>query len=153
LETMSDLLRPKSELVLENALLRQQVIVLRRQVKRPKMTNLDRRLVVLLASQLRAWRNALLVVKPETLLHWHRNLFTLPSRHKSTAKVGRPVLAAEVIVLIKQMANDNPLRGSERIRGELLKLTLHVAKRTIQKYIRQVRHHNLPLRPGARSCT
>ncbi len=139
METVTDLLRPKSELVLENALLRQQVIVLQRQIKRPKMSNLDRRLLVLLASRLRGWRSALLVVKPETLLLWHRDLFRLVWRHKSRAKVGRPHLAPEVIALIKQMAKANPLWGSERIRGELLKLNLQVAKRTIQKYIRQVR--------------
>src|SRR5512141_733554 len=115
LETVADLMRPKSELVLENALLRQQVIVLQRQVKRPKLTNLDRRFLVLLASRLRAWRSALLVVKPETLLQWHRDLCRLAWRHKSNAKVGRPRLAPEVITLIKQMAKDNPLWGSERI--------------------------------------
>jgi hypothetical protein len=147
LETVSDLLRPKSELVLENALLRQQVIVLHRQVKRPKITSLDRRLMVLLASRLRAWRSALLVVKPETLLQWHRDLFRLVWRHKSRATVGRPALAPDVITFIKQMANDNPLWGSERIRGELLKLNLHVAKRTIQKYLRQIR----PQRPSTQS--
>ena len=74
LDTVSDLMRPRSELVLENVLLRQQVIVLHRQVKRPKLSNLDRRLLVLLASQLRAWRSALLVVKPESLLQWHPDL-------------------------------------------------------------------------------
>jgi len=138
-ETVGDLMRPKPELVLENALLRQQVIILQRGVKRPKVTNTDRRLLVLLASRLRAWRSALVVVKPEALLAWHRELFKLVWRHKSTVKRGRPRLAPEVIALIKQMAKDNPLWGSERIRGELLKLNLHVAKRTIQKYIRQVR--------------
>src|SRR5579859_3265240 len=139
LETVSDLMRPKPELVLENALLRQQVIILQRGVKRPKVTNTDRRLLVLLASRLRAWCQALVVVKPETLFAWHRELFKLVWRHKSTVKMGRLRLAPEVIALIKQMAKDNPLWGSERIRGELLKLNLHVAKRTIQKYIRQVR--------------
>src|SRR4051812_26571956 len=86
LESVTDLMRPKSELVLENALLRQQLIVLRRQVKRPKMTNFDRRLLVLLTSRLRSWRSALLVVKPETLLQWHRDLFRLVWRHRSKAK-------------------------------------------------------------------
>lgn len=136
LETISDLMRPKTELVLENALLRQQVIILQRKVKRPKLTNADRRLLVLLASRLRAWRSALLVVKPETLFQWHRDLFKLAWRHKARTKVGRPRLAPEVIALIKHLANDNPLWGSERIRGELLKLNLHVARRTIQKYLR-----------------
>ncbi len=147
LETVPDLLRPQSELVLENALLRQQVIVLQRQVQRPKISNVDRRLLVLLASRLRAWRSALLVVKPETLLQWHRDLFRLVWRHTSKAKVGRPPLTPEVIALIKQMVKDNPLWGSERIRGELLKLNLHVAKRTIQKYLRQVR----PRRPSGQT--
>src|SRR3981081_3576426 len=100
LETVTDLMRPKSELVLENAVLRQQVIVLQRQVKRPKMSHLDRRLLVLLPSRLQAWRSALLVVKPETLLQWHRDLFRLVWRHKSKAKLGRPPLAPEVIAVI-----------------------------------------------------
>ncbi len=139
LETVNDLMRPKSALVLENAVLRQQVIILQWRGKRPKVTNTDRRLLVLLSSRLRAWRSALLVVKPETLLEWHRDLFKLVWRHKSTAKLGRPRLAPAVIALIKQMAQDNPLWGSERSRGELLKLNLPVAKRKIQKYIRQVR--------------
>src|SRR5258706_13478482 len=72
LDTVTDLMRPKPELVLENALLRQQVIILQRGVKRPKVTNTDRRLLVLLAGQLHAWHQALVVVKPETLLAWHR---------------------------------------------------------------------------------
>src|SRR5437868_12786997 len=67
LETVSDLLRGKAELVLENALLRQQVIVLKRSVKRPKVNNTDRRVLVILASRLRGWRSALLVVKPATV--------------------------------------------------------------------------------------
>ena len=88
-----------------------QGIILQRRVKRPKIANSERRLLVLLASRLRAWRSALLVVKPETLLQWHRDLFKLVWRHKSAVKMGRPRLAKEVIALIKQMAKDNPLWG------------------------------------------
>src|SRR5664279_1904596 len=104
---VNDLLRPKHELVLENALLRHQVIILQRGVKRPKVTNTDRRLLVLLASRLRAWRNALVVVKPETLLAWHRELFKVVWHRKSAVKLGRPPLTAEVVALIKRMAQDN----------------------------------------------
>jgi putative transposase len=147
LERVADLMRPKGKLVIEQALLRQQVIILARKVKRPKLTTTDRRLLVLLTSRLHAWRSALLVVKPETLLQWHRELFRLAWRHKSRVKVGRPPLTPVVIALIKQMAKDNPLWGSERIRGELLKLVLPVAKRTIQKYIREVR----PPRPSTQT--
>ena len=70
-----DLTRSKSELMLENALLRQQLIVLQRQTKRPKLTWRDRTLFVLLASKLRAWKQALIIVQPDTLLRWHRELF------------------------------------------------------------------------------
>lgn len=63
-----DLTRSKSELVLENALLRQQLIVLQRQIKRPKLTWKDRSLIVLLSSKLRAWKQALIIVQPDTVL-------------------------------------------------------------------------------------
>src|SRR5262249_19321852 len=123
------------------------VIILQRKVKCPKLTNTERRLLVLLTSRLLTWPSALLVVKPETLLQWHRDLFKLVWRHKSRARVGRPPLTSEVIALIMPMAKDNPLWGSERIRGEVLQLNLPVAKRTIQKYLRQVR----PRRPSTQT--
>ena len=80
-----------------------------------------------------------MIVQPETLLAWHRQLFRLFWRHKSKAKSTHSKVAAETIALIKQMARDNRLWGAERIRGELLKLDIHVCKRTIQKYMRHVR--------------
>ncbi len=75
LETASDLLRSRAELVAENALLRQQLIVLRRSVKQPKLTRHDRWLMVLLSSKLPHWKQALLIIQAETLLRWHRELF------------------------------------------------------------------------------
>ena len=72
--TLADLLRGKPELVAENALLRQQLVVLKRSVRRPRCTPADRALLVLLASRLRTWRQALLLVQPDTLLRWHRQL-------------------------------------------------------------------------------
>ena len=132
LATLTDLGRSKSELIAENALLRQQLIILKRQVKRPACTNTDRMLLVLLARLVRTWQQALFIVQPDTLLHWHRELFRLFWKRKSKA-------AAETIALIREMASDNRLWGAERIRGELLKLGIHVCKRTIQKYMRSVR--------------
>ena len=73
--TLADLLRSKPELVAENAMLRQQLIVLKRGAKRPRCTPAERTLLVLLASRVRAWRSALVIVQPETLLRWHRQLF------------------------------------------------------------------------------
>ena len=73
LGTLADLGRSKSELIAENTLLRQQLIMLQRQVKRPVCTKADRILLVLLARVVRAWKQALLIVQPETLLRWHRD--------------------------------------------------------------------------------
>ena len=77
LGTLADLARSKAELLAENALLRQQLIILKRQVKRPACTKADRMLLVLEASAVRAWKQALFLVQPETLLRWHRELFRL----------------------------------------------------------------------------
>ncbi|MEJ2208200.1 MAG: integrase core domain-containing protein [Anaerolineae bacterium] len=145
--TARDLTRSKSELILENALLRQQLIVLQRQGKRPFLTWRDRALFVLLASKLPSWRTALLIVQPDTLLRWHRDLFRRVWRRKSQRKreTGRPPVAEEIVTLIKDMAChlqvawENRTWGAERIRGELLKLGITVAKSTIQKYIKEVR--------------
>jgi len=139
LGTLADLGRSKSELIAENALLRQQLIVLKRQVKRPVCTKADRVLLVLLARVVRAWKQALIIVQPETLLRWHREAFRLYWKHKSKAHSHKPKVAKETIALIREMATKNRLWGAERIRGELLKLGMHVCKRTIQKYIRHVR--------------
>jgi putative transposase len=96
-------------------------------------------LLVLLARIVRTWKQALLIVQPETLLRWHRQGFQLYWKYKSRAVSLKPRLSQETISLIQAMARDNRLWGAERIRGELLKLGIHVCKRTIQKYMRAVR--------------
>jgi putative transposase len=123
----------------ENALLRQQLIILKRQVKRPACTQTDRILLVLLARAVRAWKQTLFLVQPETLLRWHSELFRLYLKRRSKASSHRPKVAAETIALIREMATENRLWGAERMRGELLKLGMRVCKRTIQKYMRTVR--------------
>ena len=139
LGTLADLAREKSEIVAENALLCQQLIILRRQVKRPACRKSDRFLLSLLARMIRTWRQALFIVQPQTLLRWHRELFRLFWKRKSKADARQPKLSPKTIALIKEMARNNRLWGAERIRGELLKLDIRVCKRTIQKYMRQVR--------------
>jgi len=98
-------------------------------------------LLVLLAGRLRAWRDALLIVQPETLLRWHRQLFRRYWRRRSrtAAPAHRPPLAPETVALVRAMAAANHTWGAERIRGELLKLDLRVAKSTIQRYARDAR--------------
>ena len=131
----NDLGRNRSELIAENALLRQQLIMLKRQVKRPTCRKADRMLLVLLARMLLTWEQALFIVQPETLLRWHREGFRMHWKHKSKADSSKPKLSAEIVTLIKDMIAKNRLWGAERIRGELLKLGIHVCKRTIQKYM------------------
>jgi len=136
---ISDLTRSHADLVVENALLRQQLIVLNRQVKKPQLTNHDRFLFVLLAHCTRFWKQALHIVQPDTLLRWHRELFRLYWRQKSKKRQNKPKISLETIELIRKMAKENQLWGAERIRGELLKLGIKVCKRTIQKYLPKVR--------------
>jgi transposase InsO family protein len=137
--TLTDLTRTKAELIAENALLRQQLTILSRHVKRPACTKTDRIFLVLLARATQRWKQALLIIQPDTLLGWHRHLFRWVWRQRSKAASRKPRVAAETIQLIQTMARDNRLWGAERIRGELLKLGMHVSKRTIQKYMRQPR--------------
>ena len=107
LGTLADLVRSKSELMAENALLRQQLITLKRQVKRPACTKRDRILLVLLARAVRAWKQTLFIVQPETLLRWHRELFRLYWKRRSKASSHKPKVAAETIALIREMAKEN----------------------------------------------
>jgi putative transposase len=141
-----DLTRSPAELLIENALLRQQLIVLHRQIKHPRLKSCDRVLMVVLASWLTRWRQALLIVQPDTLLRWHRDLFRWLWRRKSRPRkaVGRHPLSADQVVLIRQMAQENRTWGIERIRGELLKLGIRAARSTLQKYLRMVRKPTNP---------
>jgi putative transposase len=143
LGTAGDLRQSRGELIAENAFLRQPVIVLKRQTRRPRLRARDRALLVLVASTVRGWKDALLLVKPETLLKWHRAGFRLFWRQKSRGKPRTPRLSPEVIALIKDMAVNNRLWGTKRIRGELLKLGIRVNKRTIRRYMTQAQGSDL----------
>ncbi len=134
-----DVARTRSQLLAENAFLRQQLIVANRSVKRPSLRRHERGALALLASRIPSWRGALLIVKPETLIRWHRDGFRLFWRAKSKTSSREPRIGAEVAALIRRMAVENRLWGAERIRGELLKLGIRVAKRSVQKYMRQAR--------------
>ena len=100
LNTILDLTRSRTELVLENALLRQQLIVLNRQVKRPALKPHERVLLVVLTSRLRSWKQALTIVQPDTLLRWHRDLYHWLWKRKSRKRKqpGRPPISEEIVV-------------------------------------------------------
>jgi hypothetical protein len=142
LGTLADWKRSKREWIAENMCLRQQLIVLERQV------------LVLLASRIRGWREALIVVRPDTLIGWHRLGFKLFWRRKARGRQGRPPIAAETIALIEEMAIHNRTWRTKRIQGELLKLGIKVSKETITKYMRRARKgcpRSNEVRPGRRS--
>jgi putative transposase len=147
LGTATDLVRGKAELVAENALLRQQLIVLARSTKRPRISRFDRALLVVLASRARAWRQALVIVQPATLVRWHRAGFRVFWRWRSAPRSQQPRVAPETVALIKRMARENRLWGAERIRGELLKLGIAIGKRTVQRHMRGAR----PPRPAGQT--
>ena len=136
---VSDLTRNRKDLITENAILRQQLIVLKRSVKRPKFTSGDRTRLTLLSRLTQFWKSALHIVQPDTILRWHRDLFRLYWKRKSTPRSREPRIPRETIELIKQMALENPRWGPKKIHGELLKLEIVVHKRTIKKYVKQVR--------------
>lgn len=137
---VADLVCGRPTLIAENAFLRQRLIILRRSVKRPHCTPTDRTLLVLLASRLRAWHQALLIVQPEAVLRWHRQgcrLFRLRKSRPRSAP--QPKVASETIALIREMAAANWLWGAERIRGELRKLGIRVATTTVQRHLSDAR--------------
>ncbi len=111
LGTFADLTRGRAELLVENALLRHQLIILRRQIKRPVYRKTDRVLLVFLARMVRTWKQALFIIQPETLVRWHRELFRVFWKHTSKAGSSKPRLSHETITLIREMAATNRLWG------------------------------------------
>ena len=108
-------------------------------LSRPRLTlaDIDRRFLVALRDSWPRWRDALVIVKPETVVAWHRAGFRRFGRWKSRPRrrAGRPATAREVRVLVLRMANENATWGAPRIHGELLKFGCEVAERTVQRYM------------------
>jgi len=128
--------RSKIRLEAENAALRHQLIVLQRKLRgRVRLTNHDRWFLV----QLYRWFPSILkvvrIIKPETLVRWHRAGFRCYWRWKSRRRGGRPQIDTELRVMIRRMSVENPLWGSPRIHGELLKLGVAVAQSSVAKYM------------------
>jgi putative transposase len=123
--------------------LRHQVTVLQRKTPKPKLRPGDRRLWVFLSRSWSRWQSALIIVKPDTVIDWHRRGFrwywTWKVRH---GKAGRPGLPQETRELIRTLSRDNALWGAPRIHSELLKLGITVSQASVAKYM--VRHLNPP---------
>src|SRR5215813_10914161 len=125
-------IKERRNLALENLALRQQLAVLKRNQKRPTIKDKDRLFWVWLSRMWTGWRESLIIVKPETVVGWHRKSFRLYWTKLSQRRSGgRPAVDPKVKTLIEQMAKANPLWGAPRIHGELLKLGIDISERTM----------------------
>jgi hypothetical protein len=138
LSLIPTVLQCRSDLALENLALRRQLAVLDRQRRRPKLRKLDRLFWVLLSRSWEHWKETLVIVKPETVLRWHRRRFasywTCLSRHNG---LGRPGKDREIRELIRKIEGSNPLWGAPRVHGELLKLGIDISERTVSRWMRR----------------
>ena len=133
----------KIRLEAENATLRHQLVVLRRKLKgRARLTNNDRWFFVQLYRWFPSILSVLMIIRPETLVRWHRAGFRRYWRWKSCRREGRPPIEAELRALIRQMSRENLLWGAPRIHGELLKLGFELAQSSVAKYM--VKHRGPP---------
>ena len=136
---LSSFFRTRSNLALEIIALRQQLDVLKRKHPRPRIQTSDRLFWVLLHRLWPGWKNALIVVKPETIVAWHRAGFRLFWRFRSRSKnSGRPRITAEIRSAIRRMTEENVSWGAPRIHGELLKLEFEVSERTVSRYLHRL---------------
>jgi len=135
LRTFRSAVRTRRELALENLALRQQLAVWKARQPRPRLTEMDRIFWVFLSSLWTSWRHSLQVVRPETVIGWHRQGFRRYWAWKSRRRSGRPMIGTELRDLIWRMSRANPLWGAPRIHGELLKLGLTVSQATVSKYM------------------
>jgi len=132
-------------LVIENLALRQQLAIMKQRVRRPAIRTRDRIFWMFLSMIWKDWKNALIVVQPETVIRWHRKGFKLFWRFKSKKRrTGRPSIDSDIRKLIEDMAKANPLWGAPRMHGELMKLGIEIHERTVSKIIRKFRNSKPP---------
>ena len=132
------------DLSLEVLALRQQVAVLKRKRPRPPLNSTDRFFWTTLRKLWPGWSDVLVIVKPETVIKWHRQGFRLYWRWRSRARGGRPKIGDEIRCLIRRMAAENLDWGAPKIHGELLKLGLEISERTVARYLRRLRRRGDP---------
>ncbi|MDR3012718.1 MAG: integrase core domain-containing protein [Chitinispirillales bacterium] len=132
---------PRSILVAENILLRQQLGILKRSTKKATFRNWDRVFFTLITKLCcnYNWKNALLIIKPDTVIRWHRKGFRLYWKWKSRRgkKAGRKTIPYELKKMVGQMTTENPIWGAPRIRAELKLLGYTIALSTVAKYMRR----------------
>ena len=148
--TFQAIFKSRATLVAENLCLRQQLIVLKRRQIRPKLRDADRRFWVLACRWFSGWRQNVLIVRPDTVVGWHRKGWKAYWRWRSRhpAKIGRRRIEPELRDLIRSMGRNNLLWGQRRIQAELRTLGFEVCARTVARYMR--RPHDGHPSPGWR---
>ena len=136
--------RSRSDTAIEVLALRQQVAILKRQRPRPKLKPLDRLFWTTLRHFWSRWSDVLVIVKPETVIGWHRAGFQLYWRWRSRRRSGRPRITPEIRGLIRRRAEENVDWGAPKIHGELQKLGFVVSERSVARYLRRIRRHSDP---------
>ncbi len=126
--------RSRRDLVLENLVLRQQLLVHERPDRRPRLTVADRRFWSTVAQRWRVWRAHVLIVQPPTVVRWHRTAWRRSWARRSRRPPGRPRISARTRALIQQMARENPTWGATQIVGALQLLDISVSRTTVRRY-------------------
>jgi transposase InsO family protein len=128
--------RTRANLALENLALRQQLANLRRTSGRPRLYKSDRAFWLVLSRLWSRWADVLVVVKPDTVVRWHRAGFRLFWRWKSRARgPSKRSVPPKIRQLIRQIAGANPLWGAPKIHGELLKLGIDIGERSVSRFM------------------
>ena len=140
--------RPDEGREIELLVLRHQVRVLQRQVKRPRLRRLDRLLLAAASRAMPRGQWSSFVVRPETLLRWHRELVSRKWTYKRSGPPGRPPIEPGVRDLIVRLGRENPRWGYQRIRGELMKLEIRVSATTVRTILLRHGLHPAPRRAG-----
>ena len=144
LAVMRVFFRSRGDTALEVLALRQQVAVLKRKRPRPALNSLDHFFWVALRRFWSRWTDVLVIVKPETVVGWHRTGFRLYWRWRSRPRDSRQKITAEIRVLIRRLAEENPDWGAPRIHGELQILGFVVSERSVARYLRRIRRRGDP---------
>jgi transposase InsO family protein len=133
--------RSRHALGLELVAFRHQLVVLKRQNPRPRLSRWDRLFWMTLRRLWPKWSSVLLIVKPETVVRWHRAGFRWYWRFLSRHRPGRPKITSKLQKLIRSMATENPTWGAPRVHGELVKLGFEISECTVSRYLRRMTRH------------
>jgi hypothetical protein len=128
LKLLLTLFKSKTQLQIEIIFLRKQLEILNRNSKKVQVTRWDKLFFSTIISFFNNWEESLIIIKPETIIRWHRKKFYQHLLGKRKLDIGRPRVSREIIELIKRIANENPMWGVARIHGEILNLVIKYLK-------------------------